>query len=108
MYKTDKHLWRTARGDRLVETGHPEAAVLAYPAGTEIPDSEAAKHGLKATSKPADKAVEKAADKSVAKADNKSADDLEQLRRQAENAGVKVDKRWGADKLRAEIEAAGE
>jgi hypothetical protein len=34
------------------------------------------------------------------------ADDLEELRKHAEDAGVKVDKRWGAEKLRSEIEAA--
>lgn len=32
--------------------------------------------------------------------------DLESLRAEAEKAGVKVDKRWGADKLRQEITAA--
>lgn len=32
--------------------------------------------------------------------------ELSQLREQAEAAGVKVDKRWGADRLREEIEAA--
>jgi hypothetical protein len=32
--------------------------------------------------------------------------DLEQLRAEAEALGVKVDKRWGADRLRAEIAAA--
>lgn len=35
-----------------------------------------------------------------------SADDLDALRAAAEAAGVKVDKRWGADKLRLEISAA--
>ena len=32
--------------------------------------------------------------------------ELEQLRAEAEAAGVKVDGRWGADRLREEIEAA--
>lgn len=32
-------------------------------------------------------------------------DDLDALRTEAEKAGVKVDKRWGADKLRQEIAA---
>jgi hypothetical protein len=32
--------------------------------------------------------------------------ELEQLRAEAEALGVKVDKRWGADRLRAEIAAA--
>ena len=34
-------------------------------------------------------------------------DDLDALRAEAEAAGVKVDGRWGADRLREEIEAAG-
>jgi outer membrane murein-binding lipoprotein Lpp len=33
-------------------------------------------------------------------------DELEQLRAEAEAIGVKVDKRWGADRLRSEIDAA--
>ena len=33
-------------------------------------------------------------------------DDLDALRAQAKDAGVKVDNRWGADKLRQEIAAA--
>jgi len=37
-----------------------------------------------------------------------SDDDLDQLRAEAEAAGVKVDKRWGADRLRTEIEKASE
>lgn len=36
----------------------------------------------------------------------KPVDDLDALRTAAEAAGVKVDKRWGPDKLRQEIEAA--
>jgi hypothetical protein len=36
-----------------------------------------------------------------------AADDVDALREQAESVGVRVDKRWGADKLRAEIAAAG-
>jgi hypothetical protein len=33
--------------------------------------------------------------------------DVDALRAQAKAAGVKVDKRWGADRLRDEIDAAG-
>jgi hypothetical protein len=36
-----------------------------------------------------------------------AADDMEVLREQAEAVGVRVDKRWGVDKLRTEIAAAG-
>ena len=36
----DRHYWRTADG-RLVETGHLDAEILAYPAGSEIPDDVA-------------------------------------------------------------------
>lgn len=35
-----------------------------------------------------------------------AADDPDALRKQAEEAGVTVDKRWGADRLRQEIAAA--
>jgi hypothetical protein len=34
-------------------------------------------------------------------------DDLDALRSQAEKAGVTVDKRWGADRLKQEIADAG-
>jgi hypothetical protein len=62
----DKRLYRTADG-RLVGEGDPDAAFLAYPAGTEIPDTEAVKEGLlkKAAAKPADKAAPKPADKAA-------------------------------------------
>lgn len=40
MYTVDKHIWRTADGT-LVEHGHPDAAILQYPAGTEVPDADA-------------------------------------------------------------------
>ncbi|ANN16249.1 hypothetical protein SD37_11735 [Amycolatopsis orientalis] len=36
----DKHIWRTADG-KLVEHGHPDAAFLQYPAGTDVPDADA-------------------------------------------------------------------
>jgi hypothetical protein len=41
------------------------------------------------------------------KVEPKPVDDLDALRQQAEDAGVTVDKRWGVNKLRQEIEAAG-
>lgn len=34
------------------------------------------------------------------------AEDLDALRAEAEAAGVRIDKRWGADRLREEIESA--
>lgn len=43
----DRHWWRTADG-RLVPDGHPDAAVLAYPRHTEIPDDVARKLGIAA------------------------------------------------------------
>lgn len=106
-FKVETHKWRTADG-KLVDTGHPAAAVLAYPAGSEIPEDIAEHEGLKASSKPQDKSVAKPQDKSVDKPDDKAPDDdLEALRAEAEKAGVTVDKRWGADRLKAEIDAAG-
>jgi hypothetical protein len=54
----------TADKSRLVGEGDPEAAFLAYPAGTEIPDGEAKRVGLpagaaaKMAPKPQDKMVQ--------------------------------------------------
>ncbi|MFD6069436.1 hypothetical protein [Amycolatopsis lurida] len=45
MYTVDKHIWRTADGN-FVEHGHPDAAILAFPAGTEVPDADAKRFGL--------------------------------------------------------------
>lgn len=102
-FKVETHKWRTAGGG-LVETGDPAATVLVYPAGSEIPEDLAEREGLKAKSTPRDKSVTKPADKAVEKPADKAADDeLEALRKQAEDAGVTVDKRWGADRLKAEI-----
>jgi hypothetical protein len=40
--------------------------------------------------------------------EDEKASELEALRADAEDAGVKVDRRWGADRLREEITAAQE
>lgn len=45
--RIDRHWWRTNDG-RLVPDGHPEAALLAFPRGHEIPDLVAKKTGLEA------------------------------------------------------------
>lgn len=37
--KIPAHMWRTADG-RLVPTGHLDAEILAYPAGTELTEDE--------------------------------------------------------------------
>ena len=39
--------------------------------------------------------------------DDSDTDDLDTLRAEAEAAGVKVDRRWGADRLHEEIESTG-
>lgn len=44
-YRIRAHLWRTPDG-RLVPTGHADATVLAYPAGTEMAESEACARGI--------------------------------------------------------------
>lgn len=51
MYTVDKHIWRTAEGT-LVEHGHPDAAVLVYPAGTEVVDADAKRLRLADIGKP--------------------------------------------------------
>lgn len=63
----DRHWWHTVDG-RLVPDGDPEAAILAYPRFTEIPDATAEKLGItadgsKAKPAPANKARGKQADK---------------------------------------------
>lgn len=51
----DKHVWRTTDSlDRLVWDGDPDAAILAYPKGTEIPDATARRLGLLDDGGPAD------------------------------------------------------
>ena len=49
--------------------------------------------------------TEKEADKNAAES-RAAGDDVTALQKQAEEAGVKVDKRWKADRLRQEIAAA--
>lgn len=44
-YRVPRHVWRT-NDDRLVLTGDPEAAFLAYPAGTEMAEDEAQRRGI--------------------------------------------------------------
>jgi hypothetical protein len=46
------HKWWNADRSRLVDSGDPDAAFLAFPAGTELAESEARKVGLLAV-KPA-------------------------------------------------------
>lgn len=71
--KADRHYWATTDG-RLVPTGHPDAGVLTYPKGDDIPDDVAQELGLiesapakQATAKPADKARAKPTDEGRAK-----------------------------------------
>jgi hypothetical protein len=105
MFVLEHHVWRTADG-RLVRTGHPDAAVLAHAAGTEFTDAQAEHLGLKAMRKPADKSIAKPADKAMPAPQNKTVGDLEELRKQAEEAGVRVDNRWGPERLRQELSKA--
>lgn len=73
MYRVPRHIWRTT-DKRLVPHGHPEAAFLAYPLGTELADADADRLGVtavypaeKALGKTADKAAPRSADKSITK-----------------------------------------
>jgi hypothetical protein len=68
VFRVAAHVWRTTDG-RLVPSGDPDAAFLAYPAGSEFSDQEAARRGLtefgwKAKPKAADKAAPAARNKS--------------------------------------------
>ncbi len=44
-YRVPAHVWRTTDG-RLVKSGHPDAAVLAYAAGDEMSEDEAKRRGI--------------------------------------------------------------
>ena len=55
---------------------------------------------------PADDPADDTEAEAEAEADTEADDELAQLRADAEAAGVKVDGRWGADRLREEIQAA--
>lgn len=44
-YRVPQHVWRT-KDDRLVLTGDPDAAFLAYPAGTDMAEDEARRRGI--------------------------------------------------------------
>jgi hypothetical protein len=81
------------RGD-VLEVGDDEGAQLcAAGLATPVVDDKVE------TAVPSTDAVE-------TRDDTTDADDLDALQKQAEDAGVKVDKRWKADRLRQEIAAA--
>lgn len=44
-YTVPVHVWRTA-DNRLVLSGHPDAAILAYPTGTELAEDDARRRGI--------------------------------------------------------------
>jgi len=92
---TDKRIYRTDDG-RLVYEGHPDSAFLAYGIGDQVPDQFA-------------EALDKEADVRVPEENKGSGLTIEthdSLLREAEDAGVKVDRRWGDQRLRDEIDAA--
>lgn len=66
MYRSDKRLYTTADGSRIVPEDSVDAAVLLVAEGGEIPDELAEKYGLtgeKASKQTANKAAPKAEDK---------------------------------------------
>lgn len=97
-------IWRTADG-RHVADGHVDAAFLAYGEDDDVPDKVAAEvegdDEPKRGRRPADKAKPRPADKGGLRVDTAAS-----LRREAEDLGVTVDRRWGTDRLRQEIDAA--
>lgn len=52
----DRRLWLTADREEVVEDGDPKAAFLLGNEGTEVPDEEAKRLGVKAKAAPANKA----------------------------------------------------
>ena len=59
----DRRLWLTADREGVVEDGDPKAAFLLGNEGTEVPDAEAKRLGVKAKSAPANKAKSAPANK---------------------------------------------
>lgn len=45
-HRVERHKWWTADRSRLVNTGDPDAAILAFPAGTEVAETDAVRLGL--------------------------------------------------------------
>lgn len=59
----DRKLWLTEDRAKVVEDGDPNAAFLLGNEGTEVPDDEAKRLGVKAKSAPANKAKSAPANK---------------------------------------------
>ncbi|MBM7788858.1 hypothetical protein [Tenggerimyces flavus] len=66
--KITEHVWKTVDG-RLVPHGHPDAAFLEFPAGTEMGDDRARELGLLVDDAP--KSRRPAANKQAAKSEDK-------------------------------------
>jgi hypothetical protein len=69
-YTVEGRWYWTAARDRLVAEGDPEAAFLAYPAGTVIPEREARQVGLKQRAPAANKLGRRPLDKSTTKGES--------------------------------------
>lgn len=111
MVTVDRHLYLTEDQSKVVEEGDPAGRWLWAGPGAEVPRAEAERLGAvrpepKAAVAAPDKQASMPGDKSAGKPSDKSDDSVEDLRARAEAAGVTVDKRWGADRLRQEIEQA--
>lgn len=83
-FTSDRALYLNADKSEVVEAGSPDAAFLLVGAGSEIPDEEAARYGLKSAKKVEDKQAGPEADKSL--------DDMTkaELLAEAERRGVEV------------------
>lgn len=53
-FRVERHKWWNADKTQLVDSGSPDAAFLAYPAGTELAQSEAVRVGLVSTGRAPD------------------------------------------------------
>ena len=71
-YIADRKLWLTSDREQVVEDGDPRSAFLFATEGTEVPDEDVKRYGLKAKARPANKETQAAADKEAAPAANKS------------------------------------
>lgn len=107
--RVDQHWYLTETRDEVVAEQDPRGRWLWASPGDEVSRADAVRLGaLKQQAPMQDKQVPSPGDKQVAMPEDKAGptDDIDELRAAAEQAGVKVDKRWGVERLQQEIAAA--
>lgn len=70
--RAETHIWKTGDGRHILDGNHPDAALLAYAAGDEVPDKVIAElTDAKQRTPQANKSRPKPADKAASKPDDK-------------------------------------